>query len=56
MIESSQEDSDASSEREEVFYQHEFLQPMNQCLSAIGETPILKKKLATTCQISKTEV
>ena len=45
MIESSQEDSDASSEREEVYYQHELLQPVNQCLSAIGETPILKKKL-----------
>ena len=40
VVESGVEDS-ASSEHEEVFY----LQPFDQCLTAIGETPIAKKKL-----------
>ena len=44
VLESSEEDS-ASCEGEEVFYQQESLQPVNQCLTAIGETPIAKKKL-----------
>ena len=30
---------------EEVYSQHLSLEPVNQCLSAIGETPIVKKKL-----------
>ena len=44
VVESGEEDN-ASSEHEEVFYQQESLQPLNQCLTAIGETPIAKKKL-----------
>ena len=43
VVESGEEDN-ASSEHE-VFYQQESLQPLNQCLTAIGETPIAKKKL-----------
>ena len=53
VVESGEEDN-ASSEQEEVFYQQESLQPLNQCLTAIGETPIAKKE-ATTSQISQTE-
>ena len=44
VVESGEEDS-ANSEYEEIFYQQESLQPLNQCLTAIGETPIAKKKL-----------
>ena len=43
-FESSQEDAGASSQ-EEVSYEHESLESINQCLSAIGETPVVKKKL-----------
>ncbi len=45
-FESSQEDAGASSQLEEdVSYQHKSLESINQCLSAIGETPVVKKKL-----------
>lgn len=44
VIKSGEEDG-ASSEGEEVFHQQESLQPVNQCLTAIGETHIAKKKL-----------
>ena len=43
-FESSQEGGDASSDHE-VLHQLESLEPINQCLSVIGETPIAKKKL-----------
>ena len=36
----------ASSQIEEdVFYAQESLDPINQCLGGIGETPIVRKKL-----------
>ena len=43
-FESSLDDAGASSQ-EEVSYQQESLESINQCLSAIGETPVVKKKL-----------
>ena len=44
--ESGQDDPSASSQVEEdVFCAQESLDPINQCLGAIGETPIVRKKL-----------
>ena len=44
--ESGQDDPSASSQVEEdVFYAQESLDPINQCLGGIGETPIVRKKL-----------
>ena len=47
--ESSQEDDTAdSNSQEEVSYPNDSLDTLNQCLSAIGETPVIKKKLQQT--------
>ena len=39
-FESSQDDGSANSDPEELSYQQESTEPVNQCLSAIVETPI----------------
>ena len=49
LFESSEEDVAASTHpAEETSYQLESLETINQCLSAIGETPIVKKKFQQT--------
>lgn len=49
LFESSEEDIASSTHpAEETFCQLESLEPINQCLSAIGETPVVKKKLQHT--------
>ena len=44
-FESSQVEASASSQHEEVLIPQESLETVNQCLSTLGETPIVKKKL-----------
>ena len=48
LLESSEDVAASTHPAEETSYQLESLETINQCLSAIGETPIVKKKLQQT--------
>ena len=53
LFESSEDVAASTHPAEETSYQLESLKTINQCLSAIGETPIVKKKLQQTKYIQE---